>query len=302
MLKDYHYPSVILVGLSLKLVSIAGDTYYFPGMTNIGVYRDYVIDPGKNERVDWQRPESTFGKKIAYGLITHCHDDHFWHAADLRNSGAKIYAPASESPLIEDLEIHTRGFFLWVRPPDGMKPWYFRGTSCPVDGPVEELDMPLEIVPMHGHTDGQVGYMTPDGVLFVADAMVAKDVWDTAGIFYFTNIPDTRRTLNDLMNTDADWVLPTHTGLLTREEAVELADVNLKGLDRLERVVLDAIDKDGSSVESIVSKACLSLDMKDEFSVHLVGETAVRAFLHALYESRSVDYELKGHKVIWRIA
>jgi glyoxylase-like metal-dependent hydrolase (beta-lactamase superfamily II) len=284
----------------MKPVHIAGDTYYVPGMTNVAVYKDYVIDPGKNEHIDWKRPENSFGRKIAYGLITHCHDDHFWHAADLRNSGASIYAPEGESPLIEDLEIHTKGFYLWVKPPAGMKPWYFRGTSCPVDGPVEELAMPLEIVPMPGHTNGHVGYMTPDGVLMAADAMVAKDVWDTAGIFYFTDIPDTRQTLKSLMDTDADYVLPTHTGLLTREEAVELAGVNLKGLDRLEAIVIDAVGQEGSSTETIVSEVCLALNMKDEFSVHLVGETAVRAFLHALYEAKTIDYELKGHKVLWR--
>jgi glyoxylase-like metal-dependent hydrolase (beta-lactamase superfamily II) len=284
----------------MKLVHVAGDTCYFPGMTNIGVYKDYVIDPGKNDLVDWKRPENTFGGKISCGLITHCHDDHFWHAADLRASGAKIYAPAVERPLIEDLEIHTKGFYQWVTPPDGMKPWYFRGTSCPIDGPVEELSMPLEIVPMPGHTAGHVGYLTPDGVLFAADAMVAKDVWASAGIFYFTDIPGTRQTLRSLMDTDADWVLPTHTGLMTREEAVELADVNLKGLERLERLVIDAIGKNGTSTETITSKVCRALGMKDEFSVHLVGETAVRAFLHALYVDKAVDYELKGHRVLWR--
>jgi hypothetical protein len=77
--------------------------------------------------------------------------------------------------------------------------------------------------------------------------------------------------------------------------------VNLKGLDRLEQIVLDVIGKKGTSTESIVSKVCLALNTTDEFSVHLVGETAVRAFLHALYEAKSIDYELKGHKVLWRV-
>jgi glyoxylase-like metal-dependent hydrolase (beta-lactamase superfamily II) len=285
----------------MKLICIAGDTYYVPGMTNVAVYKDYLIDPGKNDKIDWYRPENSFGHQIAYGLITHCHDDHFWHAADLRASGARIYAPACELPLIEDLEIHTKGFYMWTKPPEGMKPWYFRGTSCPVDGAVEELDMPIEIVPMPGHTKGHVGYQTPDGVLIAADAMVAKDIWETAGVFYFTDIPDTRRTLKSLQDTDADWVLPTHTPLLTREEAVELADVNLKGLDRLEAIIIDAVGKDGSSTETIVSELCLALHMKEEFSTHLVGETATRAFLHALYEDNVIDYELKEHKVLWHV-
>jgi hypothetical protein len=88
---------------------------------------------------------------------------------------------------------------------------------------------------------------------------------------------------------------------MTGEQASELAEINLEGLDRLERVILDCVDKNGVSTESIVSRACGALKMKDEFSIHLTGETTVRAFLHALYEAGAVDYELKEHRVLWRI-
>ena len=286
--------------MHMKLVNICGDTYYVPGMTNIGVYKDYVIDPGKNEHVDWEHPDIFFGRKISTALITHGHDDHFWNAAGLRSKGARIYGPARERTLIEDSDVHANGFFFWVKPPEGMKPWYFRAQRCPLDGFVEDLEMPLTVRPMAGHTEGQVGFMTPDGVLMVGDAMVAKTQWDTKGIFYYTNIPATRQTLKQLMDTDADWVLPTHVEPLTREQAAELAEINLTGLDRLEQIILDSIDKNGISTESIVSKVCVELNMKDEFSIHLTGETTVRAFLHALCEAGAIDYELKDHRVLWR--
>lgn len=285
----------------MKLVKIAGDTYYVPGMTNVGVYRDYVIDPGKNKYIDWASPEASLGGKISIVVITHAHQDHFWHALDLRTAGAKVYAPAGERAKVENTSAHINGFFYWVRPPSGMKPWYFQGRSCPTDGSIEELEMPFKTVPLPGHTDHQTGYLTPDGVLFSGDAMVAKEVWETAGIFYHTSLPDTRQTLRKLMDTDADWVLPTHSEPLQRQSAQELAEANLKGLDRLETLIIDTIGKDSTSTEEIISKVCVALNMKDEFSVHLVGETTIRMFLHSLCEDRLVEYELKGHKVYWRM-
>jgi len=284
----------------LKLVKITGDTFYIPGMTNIGVYKDYVIDPGKNENVDWERPETSFGRKVPFALITHAHNDHFWHAADLRNKGTKIYAPRGERPMIENIDIHTNTFFFGVKPPEGMKPWYFKGTPCIIDGLTEELDSPLKAIPLNGHTDWQVGFMTPDGVLMAGDAIVARKVWENPGIVYYTNIPDARRTLKYLMDCDADFVMPSHTEVLTREEATKLAQANLDGLDHLEHIILDVVDKEGISIEETVSRVCIALKMRDEFSVHLVGETTVRAFLHALYGEGIVDYELTGHKVLWR--
>jgi glyoxylase-like metal-dependent hydrolase (beta-lactamase superfamily II) len=182
-----------------------------------------------------------------------------------------------------------------------MKPWYFRGTPCRLDGIVEGLDMPIKPVPLEGHTDWHTGFMTPDGVLMAGDSIVDKRVWEITGIVYHTNIPRARRSLRDIMDIDADFVVPSHTGALTKEEAVELAMINLRGLDRLEQVVLAALDGRGVSTEDVVCKVCLALKMRDVFNDHLVGETTVRAFLHSLYEAGAVDYELKGHRVLWRI-
>ncbi|HEY3422488.1 MAG TPA: MBL fold metallo-hydrolase, partial [Methanocellaceae archaeon] len=76
--------------------------------------------------------------------------------------------------------------------------------------------------------------------------------------------------------------------------------INLNGIDRLERIVLDSLDREGVSTEETVSRVCLELKLKENFTMHLVGETTVRAFLHDLFERKAVDYELKGHKVFWR--
>jgi hypothetical protein len=274
----------------MKLVCIAGDTFYVPGMTNVVVHKDYLIDPGKNDKVDWHRPENTFGRKIAYALITHCHDDHFWHAADMRASGA-LHLRSGHRTAADRRPGHPHEGLLHV------------GQATRGD---ETLVFPGHALPgrRRGGRAGHAARDRPDAgpherTRRVPDAVVAKDIWETAGVFYFTDIPDTRRTLKSLLDTDADWVLSTHTQLLTKEEAVELADVNLKGLDWPEALIIDAVGKDGSSTETIVSKLCQALNMKEEFSAHLVGETATRAFLHALYESNVIDYELKGHKVLW---
>ncbi len=282
----------------MSLVHIAGDTYYVPGLTNVGVYRDYIIDPGKNERIEWSSPGESLGRDLSYALITHGHNDHFWHAADVRVRGVRVYAPRGEAPMIEDVSIHTNGFFMWVRPPEDMKPWYFKGKPCRVDGFVEEARLPLRAVPLPGHTAWQMGYVTPDGVLMAGDAIAAKGVWDSPGIVYHTCIPEVRRTLRNIMDMDVEWVLPSHAPPLTHEEAVEAAEANLAGIDRLEGLVQDAIDG-GASTEDVVSRVCISLKMRDEFRDHLVAETTVRAFLYALYEAGEAGYELKGHKVLW---
>ncbi|HTX43493.1 MAG TPA: MBL fold metallo-hydrolase, partial [Methanocella sp.] len=115
-----------------------------------------------------------------------------------------------------------------------------------------------------------------------------------------TDITRTRRTLKAIMDTDADWVLPAHAGPLSREDAAEAAEANLKGISRLERLVVGAMDGRGISAEDVVCDVSRELKLEDTFNVHLVAETVVRAMLHSLYEEGAADYELKGHKVLWR--
>ena len=64
--------------------------------------------------------------------------------------------------------------------------------------------------------------------------------------------------------------------------------------------MLNSLDMEGVTTEEMVSRVCLALKLKEDFTMHLVGETTVRAFLHDLFERKIVDYELKGHKVFWR--
>jgi len=81
---------------------------------------------------------------------------------------------------------------------------------------------------------------------------------------------------------------------------VEQAEGNLQGLDRLERIILDSLDKGGISTEDAVCRVSHALGLRDVFNDYLVCETVVRSFLFALEKDGSVGYELNGHRVIWR--
>jgi glyoxylase-like metal-dependent hydrolase (beta-lactamase superfamily II) len=159
-----------------------------------------------------------------------------------------------------------------------MRPWYFTSVSCPVDGAIDELDMPLEVVPLPGHTQWQVGFLTPDNVLAAADAIVTKKVWDTKRIVYYTSPDDARRSLEYIRDCGADYVIPSHCSLLSKDEAAGLAEVNLKGIDMLEEAVLKVLGREERTTEEMVSGTGCALKIRDDFTMNIVVETTVRAF------------------------
>ena len=281
----------------MKPVKITGDTCYVPGITNVMIYKDVMVDPSNNENIDWDNIDG-FGS----AFITHGHTDHFWNGAKLRSKGTKIYAPRDERGFIENTELNTNGIFCWAKPPDSMLPWFFKGNPCPVDGTIESLeDMPLKAVPLPGHTQWQVGYMTPDGVLMVSDAVVTEKIWETKRMVYYTSPMLARDTLEYIMDSDAEWILPSHGELMSKDDAIELCEVNLHGIRSIEKAVVEVLGRGESSTEDMVYGVAMKLKVRNDFSMHLIAETTVRSFLHMLYNRGVVDYRLIDHKVLWKM-
>ncbi len=279
----------------MKPVKVTGDTFYIPGITNVCLYKDYLIDPSNNENVDWDSPPA-----VKTALISHCHTDHFWNGAKLHARGVKTYAPREERSMIENTAVNTNGNFCWAVPPESMLPWYFRKVCCPVDDTLDKLKSPLKVVPLPGHTQWQCGFWTPDGVFYVADSMVTKKVWDNKRIVYYTNVPDARKTLETIINSKADFVIPSHGDLLTKDMAVELAEINLKGIDMLEETVIALLGREERTTEEMVSLVGRKLNIRDDFSMNIVCETTVRSFLFMLNQRNQAGYELRGHKIYWK--
>lgn len=279
----------------MKRVRIAGDTFYYPGITNVCLYRDCMVDPGNNENLDWDNPPY-----VRTAVISHMHTDHFWNGAKIRAHGGRIYAPRHERSAIEDTAVNTNGNFCWAVPPESMLPWFFTKLSCPVDGTLDEMDSLLTVFPLPGHTQWQCGFVTPDRVLIAADAIVTKKVWDTKKIVYYTSISDARRSLQSIIDADVDWVLPSHCELLSKERAIELAEVNLTGIDKLEEIVRSRLGREELTTEEMVSRVAMELKMREDFNMHIVAETTVRSFLYMLCGRGDVGYELRDHKVYWK--
>ncbi|MCD1295981.1 MBL fold metallo-hydrolase [Methanocella sp. CWC-04] len=282
----------------MKLKKICGDTHYIPGITNVMVYDDIMVDPSNNENVDWDNIKLNFNM----ALVTHGHTDHFWNGAKLRKTGTKIYAPRDERGFMENPSVNTSGIFNWARPPESMLPWFFKGVPCPVDGTLEDIDdLPLETFPLPGHTQWQTGFLTPDGVLMVSDAIVTKKIWDTKRMVFYTTPYDAKNTLKAIMDSDAEWVLASHADLMTGDEAAELAEINIRGIDSIEAAVIDALEGGEYSTEEMVSRVGVALNVRCDFSMHLIVVTTVRAFLHALYETGKAEYVLRDHRIMWRL-
>jgi hydroxyacylglutathione hydrolase len=157
----------------------AVDTYALgPTQTNCyvvrpdeGVENAVVVDPG----YEGVKPKYA----VAAILVTHCHWDHLGGIAALaEETGAPVYMPESEAPVLEN----PQAFF----PDQGIRP-YTPDVRLEDGDTIEAAGLTFETISVPGHSPGHVAFAT-DGVLFSGDVLFAGGVgrtdlpfgdWDT---------------------------------------------------------------------------------------------------------------------------
>jgi hydroxyacylglutathione hydrolase len=173
-----------------------------------GSDRALLIDPGDEPA---RLEEALDGLTVEAILITHCHFDHIGAVAPMaRATGAPVYCPKLEVPLLEDI-------MRWV-PWPGIGPFESWHADHTVEGgeKLELAGFEIDVMFTPGHSPGHVTYSIPaEQAIFSGDVLFQNSVgrvdlpggdWDTLA-----------RSISELLETlpDETRVLPGHMGETT---------------------------------------------------------------------------------------
>ncbi|HWY19005.1 MAG TPA: MBL fold metallo-hydrolase [Solirubrobacteraceae bacterium] len=175
----------------------------------VGAARAVLIDPG-DEPDRLSRAIDDLGVQIEAILITHCHFDHIGAVAPLaRATGAPVYCPALERPVLEDIRLGT---------PPGFGPFESHVPEHTLAGgeSLSLADLDIEVLLTPGHSPGHLTFSLPAHV-----AMLSGDVLFQGSIgrtdLPFADHPTLERTLATLIATlpPETTVYPGHMGITT---------------------------------------------------------------------------------------
>ncbi|WP_424359245.1 MBL fold metallo-hydrolase [Methanocella sp. MCL-LM] len=274
-------------------VKVAGNSYYLPAMSNTGLFKDYVIDPGSTGY------KEVAGKQIHNVLITHGHNDHFRHACEFRERGARVIASRDDALLVRYPEVNIRGLFSWAKPPIELVTPYFQGNACEVDTYIEEWqDDTIKPVFLPGHTLGQYGFITEDGVFYTADALYSEDLWSKYKLPYCIDPDICRTSLERMKQQDFDYVVPGHGRPLTRSEALKAADYHLSQLDRVDEVVLELI-AEPVSMEDLLSLLAERLKLYHSMNNYYIALVMLKGHMSSLVGRGKAGYKLENFTLYW---
>jgi hydroxyacylglutathione hydrolase len=144
--------------------------------------RALIVDPGDEaERI--LEPVEALGLTVEAILITHCHFDHIGAVAPVaRETGAKVYCPAIEVPILADI-------MSWVPGPFGPFESYEADETVAGGETLELAGFELDVIFTPGHSPGHVTYsVRGEDAIFSGDVLFQGSVgrvdlpggdWDT---------------------------------------------------------------------------------------------------------------------------
>lgn len=294
----------------MKLKQVSARVFYLDSRINIGVIKNsssevLLVDTGLDDRTGEKILQTLEENhlKVKAILNTHSHADHFGGNSYIKEkTGAEVYAPEVEAGVINYPILEPLYLFSGAAPIEELKNKFLMAPSCIVDNIVKNkdtinfTDVDIEIISLPGHSPNQIGAAV-DGMLFCADSLMAKEVFEENRIPFNMDIDKQRETLKYLKNSSFDVYIPAHAD--PQEDITELVDIYLSTLNKIEERMLGVLDN-SCTTEEVLKKTSdkLGFTIKN-VQQHYLIKSVVTAFLSSLYNRGRIKLELQENSLYW---
>jgi glyoxylase-like metal-dependent hydrolase (beta-lactamase superfamily II) len=294
------------------LISLGDRVWVIPGGVNIGVL---VNDDGQIVLVDTGLNESSAKKalkivreeldgEVAAVLTTHAHADHFGgNATIVRRTGAVVHAPEFDEAFLRYPLLQPASLFGGADPLDSLRGNFLLADPSPVDvlvkpGAHQIAGIGVEVVPLYGHSPGQLGYLAGD-VFFCADVVLPANVLDKYRIPYLFSLTEHLAALERARGTPHRVAVAGHGPILEAGQLEAAVELNRALAERVAEAILD-LTETPRSAEAILEGILRRFDapVADAPSFYLLQPT-VFAFLSHLHRTGEIGHEIRDGRSLW---
>lgn len=281
--------------MDLKL--IRGKTYYMDlAGSAVGIY---VFDNGNCLLIDSGDRASNASLILetirqndltVQGIInTHAHADHCAGNCRIQEAtNCDIYASTIESYAINEPMIGLYCLYS-ANPIRMLKNRFLLAEPSRVNHTVMPGDLLInggsfQILDLKGHSTGQIGVVTPDGVAFVGDSLIDPNILKNFNFLYIGNVEDQFQTLDNLKQ-NAKTVFLTHGGIVQNVEyAIKQNEDLLKHIaEFIKNLLVLALTR-----EQIVQLTANEFNLPLNRTQYFLASSSVSAFLSYLSNRKEI--------------
>ncbi|MGE5381692.1 MAG: MBL fold metallo-hydrolase [Methylocystaceae bacterium] len=286
----------------MQVIQVGPATFYIDLPSIIGVYlfADHtccLIDTG--DQIEQIKQVNSYlhehGYLVKAVLSTHFHSDHCAGHGWLQQQGpCAVYASPFEAAVLENPELS--GFSLYTAAPlKVLNNRFLVAPSCQVTHRVNSgihmiNNQQFRAVALPGHTFGQLGWETPDGVCFVGDSLIAPHILKANKMNYIADVGMHINTLNGLKEAGITLAVAGHGGLL--DDYLSVITANQQNVEIWLSSINEFIDGRSLSIEDVVAELYNRFQLPLNHSQYFTVRSTASAYLSYLYQQRQALTQL----------
>ena len=279
-----------------ELIQVSENCYYISSPTNIGVVRTspdhaVVIDSGsdKDAGKKVKRILDQNGWTLDAVYNTHYHADHTGGNRYLQtNTGCRIYAPDIECTFTRHPVLEP-AFLYAGMPPKELRHKFLMSKESDAEILKEDvLPDGFSIIPLPGHSFNMTGYLTPDGVAYIADCLSSKATLDKYQISFLIDPEAYIETLKRVMDLYAKCFVPCHADACSKDELTELAKANINKIYEVADRITE-ITEEPKAFDDLLKEIFSTYGLDMTFEQHALIGTTVRSYLTWLEKQGKIE-------------
>ncbi|MTI65339.1 MAG: MBL fold metallo-hydrolase [Firmicutes bacterium] len=291
---------------------INGKTYYISSGTNIGVYlfKDkytLLIDTGNNNQQGRKISEvlEKNNMNIKYVINTHHHSDHSGGNYYVKENfpGSIIYTSEKEKVYIENDELFSKQLFN-ATPIKKLRKDFMTSKEMKVDRVINEgvekiNNEKFEIIKLCGHSDGQIGIATRDGVCFLADSVMSEEIIKKYKMPFISDIEKQLNTYRKILELKYDYYVLSHgEKIYNKENIKKLINKNKDHLLKYIDISKELLEQPKSR-EGLLEEIIILEEINVDFNEYHFLNTTIGAIITFLYEKEELNYQIENGKLYY---
>ncbi|WP_455539741.1 MBL fold metallo-hydrolase [Terrisporobacter sp.] len=298
----------------MKLINIKGDTYYIKGGTNTGIVKldnssALVIDPG----LGGMRPRKIMEllennhMDVKYIINTHEHEDHYEGCNQIKQSNKGIHILSSkEAKKFIDDSCKFADYILGGKSNRFLIPKVCKEKDnlIEVDTIVNEGEIVLnnkkiEIIKLTGHSEGSIGILTEDKVLFVGDLFVGANILSKFELLLMYDVKSYFESINKIKNIDFDYMILGHgKEIYSKKESELLIESHINAINKYITQVKELL-KLPVTVDNILKSIINNNNLSCDYKEYYFFRSSILSIISYLCDLNLVDYSIEKGEMLY---